>query len=347
MSVDYRTFLREYDGKPIRIMEVCGTHTRAIAHEGIRGLLSPKISLLSGPGCPVCVTVTQYIDTLITISKVPGTTVVTFGDMIRVPGSTQSLSEARADGAKVEMVYAPYDMIRLAKEHPSEKYVFAAVGFETTAAVYADLLGEIIASEITQITFLTSLKIMPPVLEFVCKTNSVIDGFLAPGHVAVITGSDVFTPLAEKYHLPFAVSGFSGEEILLAIYALVKMITRQEARVMNVYPSVVTPRGNISAQSEVDRYFEKTDAAWRGMGIIAESGLTFRGEYKRYDAGSFGLYEDVGTHLSCQCGLVITGKKSPEDCPLFGRLCVPERPQGACMVSSEGSCCSHYMNRGD
>jgi len=342
---DYRTALKEYDGKPIRIMEVCGTHTAAISHCGIPSLLSPKIELISGPGCPVCVTVTEYIDRLIALSLEPNTVVATFGDMIRVPGTNKSLQDARGEGAQVRMVYSPLDIIKLAKEEKDKTFVFAAVGFETTIAVYATLLDELIAQGIHNVKLLTSLKTMPLVIDWVCRSQSGIDGFLAPGHVSVITGSDLFAPIAKEHTIPFAVAGFEGEQILVALYALVKLVNAHEGRVMNIYPSVVTAEGNVTAQKLIAKYFEPSDAAWRGMGVIPGSGMTLRSEYREYDAGSDNLFSDRGHNEQCRCAKVITGSEKPSACPLFGTLCTPQTPQGACMVSSEGSCHSYFANR--
>ena len=342
---DYRKFLREYDGRTIRIMEVCGTHTASIAHTGIVSLISPKIELISGPGCPVCVTVTEYIDRLIELSLTPDTVVVTFGDMIRVTGSQKSLQDVRSEGGQVRMVYSPLDITALAEAQPEKTFVFAAIGFETTAAVYAALIDGIMELGIKNIRLLTSLKTMPPVIEWVCSMQGGIDGFLAPGHVSVITGSDLFKPLAEAHGVPFAVAGFEGEEILMALYALVKMISHGESRVMNLYPSVVTSKGNLAAQHMISKYFAACDAAWRGMGIIPHSGLMLREEYSMFDAGSGNLYSDHSHHPKCLCAKVITGALKPPQCPLFGTLCTPDKPQGACMVSAEGSCCSYFVNR--
>lgn len=342
---DYRAFLKEYDGPPVRIMEVCGTHTASIAHNGIVSLLSSQIQLISGPGCPVCVTVTEYIDRLIELSLTPDTVVVTFGDMIRVTGSRQSLQDVRSEGGQVRMVYSPLEMIGLAKAEPAKTFVFAAIGFETTAAVYAALIDEIVREGITNAKLLTSLKIMPPVIEWVCSMQGGIDGFLAPGHVSVITGSDLFVPLAEKYRIPFAVAGFEGEQILIALYALVKMILHGGGRVINLYPSAVTASGNKTAQHMIDMYFEPCDAAWRGIGIIPDSGMMLRPGFSKFDAGSRNLYSDHSHHPGCRCAKVITGAQKPAECPLFGTLCTPDKPQGACMVSTEGSCYSYFVNR--
>ena len=337
-------YLRNYDGRELTFMEVCGSHTAAIAKNGIKDLLSDKIHLISGPGCPVCVTPSSYIDRLIALSKQENTCVVTFGDLLRVPGSAESLNEAKSDGAKVEMVYSPLDILKLARQKPEITYVFAAVGFETTVPTYALLLEELQEQHIENVKFLTSLKTMPQAIRFLCERNKKIDGFLAPGHVAVITGSDSFLPLAKEYKKPFVVAGFEAEELLLAIHALVQMAD-QNGGVKNFYPRAVTGRGNVIAQEKIGTYFEPAAAVWRGIGEIEDSGLVLREEYRRYDAGSYDLKADKKTKNGCCCDKILIGEMESEQCPLFGKICTPNNPQGACMVSFEGSCYQKYRNR--
>ena len=374
-------YLQSYDGKPLRFMEVCGTHTAEIHRNGIPALLPPSIELVSGPGCPVCVTVSSYIDRLIELGTDPKNCIVTFGDMLRVPGSAISLSEARAQGCSVRMVYSPMDALKLAKADPDHGYIFAAVGFETTTPVYALLVQEALEQGVKNLRLLTSLKVMPPAIDWICAHNSSdacpareisvpvrggqsgemqesgwipafrgihgperIHGFLAPGHVSVITGSRIFEPLARKYGLPFVVAGFEGKEILAAIAALVKL--QGQGRVLNLYPSAVTEEGNREAQERVDRFFEPCDAAWRGIGVIAGSGRKLRKEYEAFDAGSAELMEDAGGNPACRCAQVLMGRIRPQECPLFGKVCTPQTPQGACMVSTEGSCFSCWQSEG-
>lgn len=340
--VDY---LKKYDGPEIRLMEVCGSHTHAIAKHGIRDLLSPKIELLSGPGCPVCVTPTAYIDKLIEISLEPETTVVTFGDLLRVPGSKESLNEAKGRGGSVEMVYSPMDVLALAENNPNRKYVFAAVGFETTAPVYTLLLDNVIAKGVQNIKILTALKTMPGAISYLCDNGALIDGFIAPGHVSAVTGADYFNELAEKYQIPFAVSGFSAKELVIAIYGLVRMVEKHKNNVENYYTSVVDSGKNETIENQLKKYFIEVDVAWRGMGIIPKSGLLLREEYSKYDAGSGGLNEDNKKNKACRCGEILMGKAKPSDCPLFGKTCTTLTPQGACMVSEEGSCFNAYLTR--
>ncbi len=341
-------YLRNYNGRKLNLMEVCGSHTAAISKFGIRGMLSENISLISGPGCPVCVTPTAYIDKLISLSLDEGCTIVTFGDLMRVPGSRMSLGQAGSIGVRAVMVYSPMDTLKLAMNNPKQQFVFAAVGFETTAPVYALLLEEIIKNNITNIRLLTALKTMPPVIEFLLSQRKAdepgIDGFIAPGHVCAVTGSGIFKPLAHSYKIPFAVSGFTGEELLAAIYGLVRMCADGRCGVENYYPSVVNNEGNLIAQDKLAEYFVPYDCVWRGMGIVKASGLVLRDKYSEYDAGSIGLDEDVHVNKACRCGEILSGKAGPLDCPLFGRVCTPDNPQGACMVSLEGSCYHSYRN---
>ena len=333
--------LEKYDGDEVRIMEVCGTHTAAISENGIPSMLSPKIKLISGPGCPVCVTVTAVIDRLVELSLTENTCVLTFGDLIRVKGSKMSLADAKAEGAKVRMLYSPMESIALAKENPGTNYVFAAIGFETTTPVYAMVLEKAMAENITNLKLLTSLKTMPEVIRWVVNNAGGIDGFIAPGHVAAVTGEGVFRDLAKELGIPFVVSGFEGEQLLLTIYALVKM--KGKGGFKNLYKQVVTPNGNEKAKECVEKYFECADSSWRGMGKIKGSGMVLREEFRTYDAGSIGLDED---HMppGCSCEKVLVGKISPSQCPLFGKSCTPDNAHGACMVSTEGSCYNYYIS---
>ena len=333
--------LKEYNGDDITLMEVCGTHTASISENAIPSLISDRIHLISGPGCPVCVTVSDYVDRLIELA-LNGNVIVTFGDMIRVPGSKKALKDIKFEGADIRMVYSPMETIALAKAEPEKNFVFAAVGFETTTPIYALLLDEIIKQKAENIRLLTALKTMPNVIAALCEKDSKIDGFLAPGHVATITGSNAFVPLAEKYGLPFAVSGFEAAEILSAIYALVKL--RGQGKMVNLYKSAVSSDRNEKAFEIVHKYFEEYDAPWRGLGTVKGSGMALKDEYSKYDAGSRLLTNDYSYQKGCSCGEIISGLKKPCDCPLYGKICTPENPKGACMVSNEGSCFNYITN---
>lgn len=332
--------LKEYNGETVSFMEVCGTHTTEIAKCGIRSMISDRIRLVSGPGCPVCVTVSAYIDRLCELSLQESYEVVTFGDMMRVPGSRGSLMDMKARGGRVRMVYAPFDCMELAKVNSETIYVFAAVGFETTAPIYALMIEQAEREGIENIRFLTSIKTMPGALEWICSKNSRIDGFVAPGHVSVMTGCGIYKPIAEKYGVPFAVTSFDGPEILAAIYSLLQM--KGQGRVINLYPCAVHEKGNERAAALLNKYFEPGDAFWRGMGGIPGSGLYLRKEFEQYDTGSCDNMRDSGDSGGCRCGDVLTGSLAPADCPYFGKRCTPQSPKGACMVSLEGACYSWY-----
>lgn len=359
--------LKEYDGPELRIMEVCGSHTGAIARYGIPQLLSGRIHLISGPGCPVCVAPSSYIDRMIELSLRPDVVVTTFGDLLRVPGSSESLSEAKGRGAKAKMVYSPFDTIDLAKKDPEHTYIFAALGFETTAPVYALMAKQVIEDRVTNVKLLTAIKTMPRVIETLMDSGAPINAFLAPGHVSVVTGSRIWKPLADKYGIPFSVAGFKGTEILEALYGIAKwtgsQADRKEAtkkqeiqtevpsqpfrpgsRVMNFYPSVVREDGNVDAQSLMSEVFEPVPAVWRGIGEIDGSGLALKGRYQVLDAGSRDLKEDIQKNKACRCGEVLSGKIPPTACPLHGKICTPLTPQGACMVSPEGNCRTWFEN---
>ncbi|MCR4587039.1 MAG: hydrogenase formation protein HypD [Lachnospiraceae bacterium] len=345
-------YLKQYDGPSITLMEVCGSHTAAIAKSGIRSVLSPKIKLVSGPGCPVCVSPSGYVDQLIHLALEEGVTITTFGDLLRIPGSRMTLNESKGLGAKVEMVYSPMDVIRLAKENPQVRYVFGAVGFETTIPVYTVLLDAIREEKLTNLQLLTALKCMPPVIDWLCEGGAKLDGFIAPGHVSVITGSSYYIPLAQKYRIPFGITGFNPKELVAGIYGIVRMCEKKEellsagkVLVKNFYTSVVTEQGNTRALEKMETYFEPGPAVWRGMGNIPGSGLYLKPEFSLYDAGSRGLDDDQKINKACRCDQVLMGKIASKECPLFGKVCTPLSPQGACMVSSEGSCYQNYLNR--
>lgn len=334
---EFKKRLPDFEGTELTIMEVCGSHTAAIQKNGIPSLLPPQVRLAHGPGCPVCVAVSDYIDRLIGFSLKKDTAVVTFGDLLRVPGSERSLSEAKG---RVEMVYSPMDILILAEKEPETEFIFAALGFETTAPVYALLVKELEEKAVTNVKLLTALKTMPAVIDRLLSGGSKIDGFLAPGHVSVVTGEAYFRPLSEKYGLPFVISGFSGEELLTSLLILVE--NRGRPCVINAYPKVVRPEGNPRALRLMNEVFEPGIAAWRGLGEIEGSGLYLKEKYRRFDAGSFGITKDHKKNPLCLCHRVLAGMAEPNDCSLFGSVCTPLHPEGPCMVSEEGGCHACY-----
>lgn len=336
-------YLKNYDGPEFKVMEICGTHTAEITHHGIRSMLSKKIKLVSGPGCPVCVTVTSYVDKLIELSKDKSNVIVTFGDMMHVTGSKQSLSDAKSNGANVKIVYSPLETLDLAKENPTKTYIFAAVGFETTTPIYAIMIENAIENDIQNIKLLLSLKTMPRVIDWVCEKNKNIDAFLAPGHVSTITGSKTFEELSIKHKIPFAIAGFTGDQIIKGLAALV--LNRGQGKAINLYTTFVTHDGNVKAKEIVDKYFENSNASWRGFGIIDSSGLLLKKEFEKFDAGSKDLDEDRKNNPKCCCANVLTGEITPDQCPLFANDCNPQNQQGACMVSREGTCYHYYLSK--
>jgi hydrogenase expression/formation protein HypD len=348
-------FLKNYDGPRVSVMEVCGTHTAAIFKTGVRSLLSPKIRLISGPGCPVCVTPAAFIDRCVELSMEERRVVMSFGDMLKVPGSRLSLADARGKGGRVEMMYSPFEAVERAKQDKSTLFVLAAVGFETTIPAYALALEEAVSQGLENIRVVTALKAVIPALEWICE-NGKADGFICPGHVSVITGADVYARLAKEYDKPFVVAGFEGEHIIAAICAIVRAISdgRGAGRghgigsgrgiVRNLYPSAVSGEGNLRARAIIDKYFEKGPAFWRGLGAIQDSGFYLRGEYARFDGGGRGLDGDDILPTGCRCGDVIAGRIDPNECPVFGGACLPESPLGPCMVSAEGACGIWYRS---
>lgn len=337
-------YLKNYSGKPLKIMEVCGTHTAAIFKAGIRSLISSQIQLISGPGCPVCVTPTAYIDKCIEYAGKKNYRLFTFGDMMKVPGTYNSLSSEKGGDVDVQLMYSPFDALNWARKNPESMTVVAAVGFETTAPVYGLMIQKAAREGVKNIKVLTALKRVIPALDKICSDYNQIDGFLCPGHVSVIIGSKAYYSLADKYKKPFVVSGFEGEHLLTAIYDVVRQCEDNSGTVGNLYPAVVSHDGNKKATALMDSCFESGPAMWRGLGLILNSGLYFKDSYKEYDGGSLGLDMDKYLPENCKCGSVIVGKIPPDECPMFGNGCTPINPYGPCMVSAEGACGIWFRN---
>ncbi len=327
--------------KVIRIMEVCGTHTVSIHRSGIRELLPENVKLISGPGCPVCVTPAGYIDELINLAREKNNIITTYGDMIRVPGSESSLADERADGADVRVVTSAFDAFKLACEHSDKQIIFAAVGFETTTPPTADVLIRGYESGLTNFSALCAHKLVIPALQALLDSGKcAIDGFLCPGHVSVIIGSDAYRTITERYHKPCVVGGFEPVQIISAIDRIISQLVENRCEVENVYSVAVKSDGQRYALDLIENVFEPADSNWRALGIIPKSGLRIRKKYSDFDAESkFGVkIKDVPEPKGCRCGEVIQGLIEPTDCSLFGKSCNPERPVGPCMVSSEGAC---------
>jgi len=332
-------------GREVRLMEVCGTHTVSIFRSGLRSLLPENVRLISGPGCPVCVTAQRYIDAALELAARPKVLLATYGDMLRVPGSRGSLESQRACGAAVQVVYSIRDALRLARNHPSREVVFIAVGFETTAPATAAAVREAHARGLENFSVLPAHKlVVPAMLALLAEGDVPLNGFLCPGHVSVIIGSDAYRPIVERHSKPCVVAGFEPGQILLGLTHLLRQIHSNQALIENVYPVAVQPEGNPTALALLDEVFTPAAASWRAMGDIPHSGLDVRPRYERFDAlQRFGLtlgpdYDPPG----CLCGQVIQGKVLPAQCPLFGNPCRPMTPVGPCMVSSEGTCAAWF-----
>ncbi|MBR1457718.1 MAG: hydrogenase formation protein HypD [Oscillospiraceae bacterium] len=332
---------------PVQIMEVCGTHTMAIAEAGIRSVLPETVKLLSGPGCPVCVTPAEVIDSVLELAMEKDVIVSSYGDMLRVPGSRpgDSLQRRRALGARVELVYSPVDAIGLAEANPDKQVVFLGVGFETTAPGTAAAVLTAQERGVKNFTVWSMLKTVEPALRaLMAMEDFAVRGFLCPGHVATILGEKGFAFLPEEYAMPAVISGFEPEDILLSIYLLLRQIAEDRPRVQNEYTRAVSREGNRLAQEMLRRCFEPRTDLWRGLGQIEASGLGLREELAAFDAER----RFTVAHLpapqptACRCGEVITGRMSSCECPLFGTRCTPEDPVGPCMVSSEGACAAAY-----
>ncbi|UCG91937.1 MAG: hydrogenase formation protein HypD [candidate division WOR-3 bacterium] len=324
----------------INLMEVCGTHTMAVAQSGMRSMFPKNLRLLSGPGCPVCVTPQETIDYAIALAKQKDVIITTFGDMIRVPGTESSL-----EPFSPKIVYSALDALMIAKENPTKKVIFIGVGFETTSPTIAATLLAANTMKVQNFYLLTAFKLIPPALEYIAQAPKInIHGFILPGHVSTIIGSGPYQFLAQKYRMPGCITGFEPIDILKGILNLVQQITRGEARIDIEYKRVVKPEGNKKAVQILNKVFEPTDARWRGIGVIKNSGLQLKNKYKKYDVRSkFDIRVPKSIEpRGCICGKVLLGLNTPDECGLFGNKCTPLSSVGPCMVSSEGACAAYY-----
>jgi hydrogenase expression/formation protein HypD len=337
-------------GRPVKFMEVCGTHTMAAFRTGLRSLLPTDVSLISGPGCPVCVTPDAYLDRAIAIAGQPDTILTTFGDMLRVPGSESSLEHTRAKGADVRVVYSPMDALAMAEANPEKRVVFLGVGFETTTPTVAWTVRAAAEKKIANYSVLCAHKTIPEAMSALLEGGDIgIDGFLCPGHVSVITGSRVYEPACDTYRVPCVVAGFEAADMARAIRMLLKQVVDNRGEVEIEYTRSVDHDGNETAQELCGTVFEKCDAEWRGLGVIPGSGQKIRELFGAHDADR--VFANVPVPASgtrskdaarCICGDVLRGVKRPGDCPLFAARCTPSTPVGPCMVSSEGTCAAYY-----
>lgn len=336
---------RKMDRDVAQLMEICGTHTVAIFRSGMRKLLPPSIRLISGPGCPVCVTADEDIDRVIWLARRPDTIVTTFGDLMRVPGSSSSLNMERSEGADVRMVYASLDALEMAKANPDRQVVFVGIGFETTAPTVAAAVKTAATLGIGNFSIYSAHKLLPPAMRALLDAKELsINGFLCPGHVSTVIGAVAYEEVVGRYGIPCVVTGFEPIDILQGISMLVDQIDRGEARVMNEYRRGVSYEGNTAAQRLINEVFRPVDTSWRGLGVIPESGLGFRDGYERFDAAKrFQMPEiRVKEHPGCRCGEVLRGVLTPPECGLFRVVCTPQNPKGPCMVSSEGTCGAYH-----
>ncbi len=326
-------------GRPVRLMEVCGSHSTAIARWGLRSLLPESVELLSGPGCPVCVSGAGFIDRTIALCRM-GVRVALFGDLLRVPGNT---GMTLGGEAMTMVIYSPSEALEYAVTHPAERVVLAAVGFEATTAAVAALLEKAVELDVPNFSLLTDFKYLRPALDVLTDGAVPVDGFLLPGHVAAVVGRAGFAGLSR----PGVIAGFAAEEILHSIVILLTRIAAGDCAAVNDYPAVVPEQGNPRALAAIDRFFENTDGEWRGLGILGGACRKLRPEWSRFDASvQYELPLPPPPQINgCRCGDVLRGMIRPEACPLFGRVCTPEHPGGACMVSMEGACAAAWIYR--
>ncbi len=334
--------------RPHTLMEICGGQTHAIVKFGIDELLPPEISLVHGPGCPVCVTPVELIDKALAIAQLPGVIFCSFGDMLRVPGSRTDLLSAKAAGADVRMVYSPLDAVKIAQKNPDRQVVFFAVGFETTAPANALAVVQAQRADLDNFSLLSSHVLVPPAMKAILSSEAcAVQGFLAAGHVCTVMGYTEYEPIARDFHVPIVVTGFEPVDILRGIHLCVKQLEEGRAGVENEYTRSVTREGNRPAQELLRRVFTVTDRKWRGLGMIPGSGYALRPEFqannaeKRFDLGDIAAEESK----ECIAGLILQGLKKPHECPAFGIRCTPENPLGAPMVSSEGACAAYFRYR--
>lgn len=340
--------IREYKGRELRFMEVCGGHTMAVHKFGLHSMLPDNVRLISGPGCPVCVTSKGYIDNALRLSESENVILATYGDLIRVPGTRSSLEKAKAEGAQIEIVYSSLEAVALAVQNPGAKVVFLGIGFETTAPTSAAAILEADRLGLSNFFLFSAHKIMPPAMKALVDEGIPIDGYVCPGHVSTITGSSIYESIAADCKKPCVIAGFEPSDILLSIYMLVKQVAEHRSVVEIQYKRAVRPEGNMKALAMMNQVFSTRADWWRGLGEIPGSGLEIREQYERFDAEKhFKISKSIPTDAKgCICGKILKGLSNPNDCRLFMKTCTPENPVGACMVSGEGACQAFYKYRG-
>jgi len=341
--------IRKTVTKPVRLMEVCGGHTMSIHRFGIPSLLPELVELVSGPGCPVCVTSRGFIDHAVALSRRKDVIITTYGDLIRVPGSTTSLDREKAAGADVRIVYSVLDALMIAKQNRSKKIVFLGIGFETTAPASAAGIIKAQMAGLYNFSVLSAHKVMPPAMAALIHKGVTINGYIGPGHVSTVTGSHIYDFIPEKFGLGVVISGFEPVDLMQSVLMLVKQHETGKPAVEIQYSRVVKPEGNLKAQQMLEEVFEPSDDWWRGLGVLKDSGMSIREKYADFDAGR--LFEvdiePTRENKGCICGEVLKGIKKPSDCKLFDKVCNPADPVGACMVSNEGACHAWYRYKRD
>ena len=337
--------IRSLSKKPVRLMEICGTHTMAIFRHGIRSLIPDHIELVSGPGCPVCVTAMEEVDRSVKLARMPDVILATFGDMMRVPGTESSLQKENGQGADVRIVYSTFDALKMAEDNQDKHVAFLGIGFETTAPTVAAAIRTAHERKLSNFSVLSAHKLLPPAMDALLSGGDLgVDGFICPGHVSTIIGTSAYASVVERYGVPCVVVGFEPIDILQGILMLVDQVEKGQAEAQIQYSRVVSPEGNPGALKIMNTVFEPCDSSWRGLGMIPKSGLRIRQEYLTHDAGQrYDLHVPPAKEPpGCRCAEVLRGAIKPFECRLFRKGCSPRNPIGACMVSSEGTCAAYY-----
>ena len=334
-------------GRPVQVMEVCGGHTHAIFHSGINQLLNKSLEFVHGPGCPVCVLPAEAIDRAVVLAQVPEVILATFGDVLRVPGSRYSLQQIKGLGADVRVVYSPFDLLALANTNPDKQVIFLAIGFDTTMPSVAMTIQAAQKQNIPNLKFLCyHIRLMPTLYGLLDKGDVLLDGFIGPGHVSIVLGSDAYQPIADKYQKPLVIAGFEPVDFLQALHLLLLQLQKGRCEIENAYSRVVTKNGNLPGQQAIEEVFAESSIDWRGVGEVAHSVGALKPSFQVFDANTLSWqkpeFADTEPHF---CAEVLLGKRKPDHCPLFAKHCQPQQPKGALMVSSEGACAAYYKFR--
>ncbi len=339
-----KEFQQKFGRKPA-LMEVCGSHTMSLARTGVKQCLKDDVNLISGPGCPVCVTDQRSIDAMIALAEGENRIICTFGDMMKVPGSNKILLDSKISGKDIRVLYAPIDAVKVAEENPDKEVIFLGVGFETTIPILTLMVGEAEKCGIKNFSIWMTTKLVEPVLRYLLDAGEVnLDGFLLPGHVSIVLGEDSYQYLVDEYHISGVITGFETAELLMGIYKSIELALTGQVAIVNNHPAIVSKTGNQVIHQWMDKYLTECDEAWRGIGVIPNSGLDLKPEYDQFNAKKrFPVEVGEPRKTKCRCGEVIRGLISPQECSLFGKACHPMNPIGPCMVSAEGSCSAYYQ----